>query len=203
MKLTVLGAAGRTGRLIVEQALQRGDEVRVLVRAPQKLGMTHAHREVVQSDATDEAMVLRGVQGCDAVISTLGPTKDRPDVCSTATRHVITAGPPRYVVISGAGIDVPGDKKDLLGKFISFMVSSLTPAIFRDKVREYEQLAKSSLAWTLVRPPRLSHKPGTGSPRMSLQRGPGPMISRADLAAFVLRCLGDDSLIRRAPFVAG
>jgi putative NADH-flavin reductase len=34
MKIAVLGATGRTGRLVVEQALTRGDEVVAYVRNP-------------------------------------------------------------------------------------------------------------------------------------------------------------------------
>jgi uncharacterized protein YbjT (DUF2867 family) len=34
MKIVVLGATGRTGRLVVEQALMRGDEVVAYVRNP-------------------------------------------------------------------------------------------------------------------------------------------------------------------------
>ena len=37
MKIVVLGATGRTGRLVVEQALARGDEVIVYVRNPHGL----------------------------------------------------------------------------------------------------------------------------------------------------------------------
>jgi putative NADH-flavin reductase len=203
MKLAILGASGRTGRLIVEQALARGDEVRALVRSPAKLGLSHPRLEFVQGDATDADAVRRLVQGCDAVVSALGPVGRGTDICSVAARNVIAAGTPRYVAISGAGIDVPGDKKDLGGRIGSFFVRTLLPAAFRDKVREHALLEQSTLAWTLVRAPRLMDKPGTGQPRVSLERSPGNSVSRAALAGFVLRCLEDDSLVRKAPFIAG
>jgi hypothetical protein len=140
--------------------------------------------------------------GCDAVLSALGPTRRQKDVCSTAAAHVIAAGVKRYVAISGAGLDVPGDDKDTVGKIVSFMVRTLTPAIFRDKVREHALLAASPVAWTLVRPPRLTDGPPTGRPRSSLTRAPSGSISRADLAAFTLAAASDDTLIGKAPFVA-
>ncbi|MFN2205736.1 MAG: NAD(P)H-binding protein, partial [Candidatus Promineifilaceae bacterium] len=37
MTTLVVGATGATGRLLVEQLLNRGEEVRVIVRSPEKL----------------------------------------------------------------------------------------------------------------------------------------------------------------------
>ena len=203
MKLAVLGATGRTGRLVVQQALAAGHHVRVLVRSPTKLGITNAQLEVLTGDATDAASVRTLVQDRDAVISALGPAPERVDVGSTATRHVIAAGARRYVAVSGAGLDVPGDQKDLPGKIVSFFVRTLTPAIFSDKVLEHQLLASSSLAWTLVRPPRLTDTAKTTKAKSSLLSAPGSSISRAQLAAFTLECAADGSLIGKAPFVAG
>ncbi|HEX8704037.1 MAG TPA: NAD(P)-binding oxidoreductase, partial [Myxococcaceae bacterium] len=142
-------------------------------------------------------------EGCDAVISALGPTPERADICSTATRHVIAAGARRYVAVSGAGIDVKGDQKDFVGKVMSFLVKTITGAYFRDKVLEYQLLEQSPLAWTLVRPPGLVDKPARGNVRSSLTRSLGASITRADLAAYTLACVTNDELIRKAPFVAG
>jgi putative NADH-flavin reductase len=202
MKLAILGATGRTGRLVVEQALAAGHDVRALVRSPDKLALRHERLELVQGDATDAAAVARMVDGADVVISALGPVAGRKDICSVAAGHVIAAGARRYVAVSGAGIDVPGDQKDFVGKLVSFLVRTLSPAVFHDKVLEHTLLARSSVPWVLVRPPRLVDKPSTGNPRMSLERSPGASVARADLAAFVLRCAGDESLTGKAPFVA-
>ena len=203
MKLAVLGASGRTGRQIVELALEAGHHVRALVRSRGKLQLTHERLEYVMGDATDAAAVQRAVEGCDAVISALGPTPERADICSTGTRHVIAAGARRYVAVSGAGIDVKGDQKDFVGKVMSFLVKTITGAYFRDKVLEYQLLEQSPLAWTLVRPPGLVDKPARGNVRSSLARSPGASITRADLAAYTLACVTNDELIRKAPFVAG
>jgi putative NADH-flavin reductase len=69
MKLAVLGASGRTGRQIVELALEAGHHVRALVRSRGKLQLTHERLEYVMGDATDAAAVQRAVEGCDAVLS--------------------------------------------------------------------------------------------------------------------------------------
>lgn len=202
MKLAILGATGRTGRHLVELALAAGHEVRVLVRTPDKLRQEHERLARFAGDATDAAAIRAVTAGCDAVLSALGPTPGHPDVCGTAAAHVVAAGVRRYVAISGAGLDIPGDDKDLVGKFFSFVVRVVTPAIVRDKAREHALLAASPVAWTLVRAPRLTDRPPTGAPKIDLVRAPGASVSRADLAAFVLAAVRDDALIGKAPFIA-
>jgi uncharacterized protein YbjT (DUF2867 family) len=197
-----LGASGRTGRLVVQRALARGDAVRALVRSPAKLAITHPALEVVAGDASDAGAVARAVDGCDVVVSALGPVPGHSAICSTAAAHVTAAGARRYVAISGAGIDVPGDDKDIAGKVVSWLVRLLSPSAFRDKVLEHERLAASDVPWTLVRVPRLVDRPGNGAPVWGLVRSPGASLAREDLAEFVLRAVDDDALIRKAPFVA-
>ena len=203
MKLAILGASGRSGRHLVHQALEAGHDVRVLVRSGVTFGLRAARLEVLVGDAENEAAVRELVSACDALVSALGPRPDSPEACSKAARNVVASGVARYVAISGAGLDVPGDQKDHVGKVVSFFVRNLSPAIFQDKVREYQILAASPLAWTLVRPPRLIDAPRRGRIKTSLLRCPGQSISRADLAAFCLECIGDERLVGKAPFVSG
>src|SRR5260370_15827311 len=72
MNLVVLGATGRTGRLVVEQALPAGHTVPALVRSPEKLTIRNSSLRVVAGSATDAADVARALAGADAVVSTLG-----------------------------------------------------------------------------------------------------------------------------------
>ncbi len=45
MKLLILGASGRTGQHLVQQAMSAGHQVTALVRNPQKLEVTHEYPE--------------------------------------------------------------------------------------------------------------------------------------------------------------
>ena len=75
MKLFVIGATGRTGREVVQQALTRGHHVTAFVRSPEGVGAKSEQLTVVKGDATDEEQLFRAMQNHDAVISTLGPRK--------------------------------------------------------------------------------------------------------------------------------
>jgi putative NADH-flavin reductase len=202
VKIAILGATGRTGALVLKHVLDAGHHARVLVRSPGRLGVSHPHLEALHGDAREARDVARLVAGCDGVISAIGPVDGHNNVCSVATENVIAAAPPRYVVVSGAALDVPGDDKNLADKAISFVVRALTLEAFRDKVHEHALLEASGLAWTALRPPRLTDEPAEAPARASLERLPGNSVSREALAAFALAALTDDTYLRKAPFVA-
>ncbi len=82
-KITVLlfGGTGRTGKRVLEQLLERGVEVRAIVRSAQRLpeGIAgHANLTTVEADllSLPQDTLLDQVRGCDAVVSCLGHTID-------------------------------------------------------------------------------------------------------------------------------
>ena len=167
MKIAILGAAGRTGRLAVDYALAQGHEIVAVARQPATLG-DHAGLTVVEGDVTDPSTVTAAVAGADAVLSALGQTGTGRMVCSTAIRHVLDCGIERIVTVSGAGIDVAGDKKELMDKLLGFLVKTFSRSAFEDKVAEYALIEASAAKWTLVRPPRLLDGASASGIRVSL-----------------------------------
>ena len=73
MKLTILGASGRTGTHLVEQALAAGHDVVALIRNPAKLTLRHERLRITQGELTDEVAVEAAVRGADAVLAALSP----------------------------------------------------------------------------------------------------------------------------------
>lgn len=77
MTTLVVGASGATGRLLVEQMLERGEQVRIIVRSKEALPeeiASHDNLSIIQAsvlDLTDDEMVQH-VSGCSAVASCLG-----------------------------------------------------------------------------------------------------------------------------------
>lgn len=77
MTTLVVGASGATGRLLVEQLLHSGQDVKAIVRSPGKLpedlknhnNLTMIHASFI--DLSDDEMA-RHVSGCTAVASCLG-----------------------------------------------------------------------------------------------------------------------------------
>jgi uncharacterized protein YbjT (DUF2867 family) len=194
--LLVIGAAGRTGRLVVEQALAAGHAVTAFVRQPDAFGRPPDRLTVVQGDVRNPADVAGAVKGKGAVLSALG-VKDRgpTTVFSAGMTNVVTAmtahGVRRVVAISTAGLD-PNPDVPLAMKLVSnLIVARVFRNLYRDQARMEEVLATSDTDWTVVRATMLTDKPLTGRYRVGERLRRPERIGRADLAAYLLSCLDD------------
>ena len=209
MKLALIGATGRTGTHMLAAALERGHDVTALVRDPDKLDpRARAAVRVVVGDATDPEALTDLVTGVDAVVSAMGPTVREGDLHTRTAGALIAimtrTGPRRFVGVSGAGIDVPGDRKTPTAKAISALIQLLGGGVVKDKPAEHRAWAASRLDWTLVRPPRLVDGPAsTGALEHDAHRSTrSTKITRADLGAFLVDVVEQDLYPRQAPFVA-
>ena len=72
MKVLVFGATGRTGRALVEQALEQGHAVTAFARDPAKVRGAHQNLTIARGNMLDYSSVEAAVQGQDAVLSALG-----------------------------------------------------------------------------------------------------------------------------------
>lgn len=184
MKLFVIGATGRTGREVVQQALTRGHQVTAFVRSPEGVGAESERLTVVKGDATDEEQLFNAMQNHDAVISTLGPRKVfKPgsllhDSALATTGAMKRAGIRRLVVLSAAA-HFPG----IPNRIASFIMRNH----MRDSLAMEGIVQSNGLDWTIARPPRLTQGASTtyrsredAAPRM------GFTLDRKAVAAFML-----------------
>ena len=204
MNVTVLGATGATGRQLVPVLLDRGHTVTAVVRDPAR---APAGVRVVAGDVRDPAVLAAAVAGADAVVSVLGPRGRDRDLHRTMAGHLVAAmaeaGVSRYVGVSGAGMDAPGDRKRGRDKVISFLVQRLAGATVADKAAELAAWQATRLDWTLVRPPRLHDGPATGRVEHDAHRSTrSTRMSRADLAGLLADILEQGLYVREVPFAA-
>jgi len=209
VKLALIGATGRTGTHALAAALERGHDVTVLVRDPDKLDpKTRAAVRVVVGDSTNPGALADLLTDVDAVVSALGPTGKEGDLHTRTAGALIAimarTGPRRFVGVSGAGIDVPGDRKTVVNKAISALIQLLGGNVVKDKPAEHAAWAASELDWTLVRPPRLVDGPASTRPleHDAHRSTRSTKITRADLGAFLIDVIERDLYARNAPFVA-
>ena len=208
MKLAIFGATGRTGRLLVEQALAAGYDVVALARIPSKLPLQDARLSVVQGDVTDPAAVTAVVRGADAVISVIGHAKGAPpDVQTVAARHIVAAmrqnGVRRLISLTGAGVDAPQDRPTVLHHLIKLALRIAAGPVLRDAVGHAAVIRQSGLDWTIVRAPMLTEGPRVGSYRVGwVGVDTGPRLARSDLAAFLLAQVTDRTYLGQLPMVS-
>ena len=81
MRVLVTGATGKVGNAIASALLERGEEVRALVRDPERAAsILPAGVEAVQGDATDADSLARAVEGREIVFNAMGlPEQWFPD----------------------------------------------------------------------------------------------------------------------------
>jgi putative NADH-flavin reductase len=208
MKIVVFGASGRTGVHIVEQALAAGHEVTAFVRTPSKLTIQHPKLTLVQGDVMNAGQVAQAIEGHDAVVSALGPTRPPvPNMMKTAAENITTGmkqhGVRRLISTTGAGVRDPKDQPKLMDKFIKSLLGLLSAEVLRDSENNVNLIRAGDLDWTIARFPMLTDGPHTGKYRVGyLGKNSGARLSRADAADFVVKDLAQAKWVRQAPVVS-
>jgi putative NADH-flavin reductase len=188
MRLFILGATGGTGRVLIDQALERGHHVTAFVRSPQKLGSPREGVTVLQGDPRSVDELRTALPEHDAVLSALGPPgPGATTIVGDAARSTVTAmqaaGVRRLLVV---GVAVLFEHQGVL---TAILRRTLLRNVAKDSAEMERVVMASGLDWTIVRPPRLTNGPLTRRYGVSDNRMPPGArltVSRADVAHFLL-----------------
>lgn len=85
MKIAVIGATGKAGQIIVEEALQRGHEVTAIVRSASKVT---ANIPVMEKDIFE--LTQEDVKGFDVVVNAFGAPFGEEELHVKVGRHLIS-----------------------------------------------------------------------------------------------------------------
>ncbi len=170
MRIAVIGAQGRTGRLFADAAERAGHEVVRVTRA--------------EADATDADGLRPFVADADIVVSCVGPsTQAANGILASSTRALLDAGAARIMTVSATGPYTDGD-----GLLLARVVKPILARFFfggawQDMRDSDALLAASDADWTSMRPPQLTDRPAKGY-RYAFGRNVANAIwvTRADLA---------------------
>ena len=206
MKILVIGAAGKTGEVIVTQALKRGHTVTAFVHTAKEFEVPGAR--VIEGDVLDAAVLNSAIAGQDAVLDALGghtPWKETT-LETNAARNIIKGmhehGVKRLLVVSAIGV---GNTADLVPNWYEHLIMpTLLRGAMHDKEHMEPVVEASGLEWTLVRPGHLVEGDVTGNIRF-FEPGSGETahkITRADVAAFMLDLLANGQYKQQAVNIA-
>ena len=215
MRITVFGASGRTGRPLVEQALERGHEVVAFVRGAGGFSSSveaNDRLEIVEGDAYGGDGVDRAIGGdgdpVDAVVSVPGQRSEGPDdLLAVAGRHILDAmdrhGVERFVTLVGAGVREESETVSLGGRVMGSLLKLLARAVLEDATAHVEAVRAGDSDRTVVRGPRLPDAEHTGElehgPELTL--GARDAAARANVAEFILDCLGAGLYVHARPTI--
>jgi putative NADH-flavin reductase len=197
VRVTIFGATGRTGRLVVDQALRRGHEPSARVRNRSRATFDAGAR-IVEGDARDAVAVATVLEGADAAVSVMAIPEGTPPITdlSDAVRTIVGVmeehGPRRLVVTVNTSV------------FHDRPVKPPFDVVAEEHRRDLAIVRASSLDWTALAPTFLTDDEQSGTYVVELDaKAPGAGIPRGDLAVAVLDALGHDEWVGHVVGVSG
>jgi nucleoside-diphosphate-sugar epimerase len=211
MRVTVFGATGGIGRLVVQKLLDDGNQLTALARTPAKLALTHPHLTVATGQLSDRDAVEQAVTGADAVISALGPSLKRSTTgtpVTDGTRTIVQAMEAqkvtRFMGLATPSLADPQDKPHWKHKVLPAMAGLMFPNAPAELKGMTEAVTGSGLDYTIARITNPTNKPATGRIRSGFlgHDRVGSAMSRADIAAFLVSQLTDTRYRRAMPAIS-
>jgi len=201
-RIVVIGATARSGRVIVQQALNAGYEVVGLARSPQKLAVEHERLTLVKGDVRDLASLEAALSGDEVVICVVGfPTPKDPtqeigevDLYTVMANNLIAAmkskGNRRLIIASSTGVEhrVDPDATAPEGASMSDLWRFNARFLYGDMADMEAMVVQSGLEYVLLRPGFMVEEPARGDLLVAMD-GTTPKqrtITYEDFAAFAL-----------------
>ncbi|WP_027077274.1 NAD(P)-dependent oxidoreductase [Maribacter antarcticus] len=206
MKLLLLGATGRTGKHVLNYALEKGYHVSCLARKPERLP-THHNLSVFEGNPTNSVDLQKAMEGCKAVVSVLNISRisDFPwanlrtpktflsdsmaNLIALAEKNTIN----KFVLCSAWG--VRETRNDIPFWFRWTIKYSNIKYAYLDHEKQEELLRKSNINHTIVRPVGLTNFNKKIDILESKNNEPKPQlfISRKAVATFLVGCLDSET----------
>ena len=206
MRVLIIGASKGIGLETTRQALDAGHLVRALARSATAITISNPSLEKMRGDALKIEDVEMALVGVDVVIQTLGVGLGdlfRPvHLFSDATRVLIEAmrslGVKRLICVTGFGA---GDSRESISCLQRLPFQIVFGRAYDDKSLQEKMIKESELDWTIARPGVLTNGPQTGNYQILSEatQWRNGIISRADVAEFLVRQIGDQTYIRKTP----
>jgi nucleoside-diphosphate-sugar epimerase len=200
MDVAIAGAHGAVGRRLTRLLSAQGHRVRGLIRRDdqsQDVRTDGAEPVVCDLESATVEDVAQAIAGADAVVFAAGAgpgsgaarklTMDR-DGAIRLIRAAEQVGARRYVMVSSVGAESPPAGEEVFAVYL------------QAKAAADAALQESALAWTIVRPGRLTDDPGTGRVRIDTEPYRGE-VPRDDVAAVLGAVLHADEAVGRILYV--
>ncbi|MBP1179795.1 NAD(P)-dependent oxidoreductase [Methylobacterium sp. PvR107] len=206
----VIGATNGIGLETVKAALAAGHRVRAFARSASAMTLSDAGLERFPGDALNAVDVASALEGVNVVVQALGvPMKDLlgpVNLFSNATGVLVPAmekaGVRRLIAVTGFGT---GDSRQAIGFLQRVPFRLVFGRAYDDKDVQEMRIRKSGLDWTFVRPGVLTT--GSASGRYKVLSDPSSwcngLISRADVAHFIVEEIERPSYLRKAVVLVG
>jgi NAD(P)-dependent dehydrogenase (short-subunit alcohol dehydrogenase family) len=193
MNVTVFGATGQIGRLVVGELLDAGHDVTPYVRNPDRLTTVDPRLVNVTGELSDGERIRQAIHGSDAVISALGPSLKRSaegTPITDGTKHIVAAmeaeNVGRFIGLPTPSVPDERDEPTLKAKVLPIIAGFL----FANALADITGMTRA------VKPKGSVRAGFLGRDKV------GSAMSRADVAALLGAQLTDDTFSRAAPAIS-
>lgn len=216
MKVLILGATGRTGRHVLEQALELSWEVSILVRDTKKVVSKSSKLNIFEGSPIYKKDIQKAIKGCEVVIVVLNVSRksDFPWASLVSPKNLISKSVEntlfcmqnndikRIVSISAAGVG--NSVKEIPFWFRWLIQISNIKYAYQDHQKQEEILQENNIDWTVIRPVGLTNSKKFKPLIISFENKPKPklLISRRHVAKFILDCITNNSYIKEIPTIS-
>lgn len=203
MKVIIFGATGTVGKELVKQALEKGYDVTAFVRNPEKLqNGDHPNLSICKGDVLNAGEVENGLKDQDVVLCALGDGR-AGKVRALGTKNIIEGmnktGQKRLICQTTLGMGESYGNLNFLWKHIMF--GFLLRKAFQDHKFQEQDILKSNLDYTIVRPSALTDGVLTNQYEIGFDGNVKKLslkISRSDVADFMLQQIAAKNHSRKA-----
>lgn len=203
----IIGASKGIGLETTRQAIAGGHQVRALARSVAGVRLSDPNLENVQGDALNRRDIEAALDGMGVVIQALGVSSlgelFRPvRLFSDATRILVSAmegkAVKRLICVTGFGA---GDSRANISCLQRLPFQIVFGRAYADKSEQERLIKDSILDWTIVRPGVLTHGRRLGRYNILDEASTwrNGIISRSDVADFLVRQIEDQIYIRKTP----
>ncbi|NKI33538.1 NAD(P)-dependent oxidoreductase [Croceivirga thetidis] len=215
MKILLLGATGRTGRLVLKYLINNGHKVHCLARKTYRIEQ-HNNVKLFEGDPTNKKDLKKAIYGTDYVISVLNISRksDFPwaplrtsktflsDVLKELTELAEEIQIKRLIVCSAWGVSE--SRKDIPIWFRWTIDNSNIGWAYKDHHRQEEIIIKSKINWTIVRPVGLTNSKKKEEIKMTFNNYPKPniLISRLSVAKFLVDTITKSDLVNKVVVIS-
>lgn len=206
MKVVIFGATGATGKVLVEQAISKGNTVTAFVRNPDRLPIKHERLIPYTGNLLSYDSVAGAIKNQDAVLCTLGTRSlKKSTVLSSGIKNILTAmdekDVKRFIYMSAHGA---GDSYDKAPFFTKLAIRYVLKNVFEDKALQETLIKQTTLNWTIVHATTLlkSEKVSTYKDGENLFVHAFSFISHANVSDFMLKQLEDSKYIQKTVLIS-
>ena len=193
MNITIIGASAGIGIETVKRGLDRNHSITTLSRSNIEIEEKKS-LNVILGDATNKADLLSSIQNADAIIVTLGTSKNMnaTTLFSDFAQLMVEIHKENkidipFIFVTGFGA---GESKNYVPWLVKMFLKYFLKDVYADKTKMEEIITHSDLNWTVVRPGRLLDKELTEKYRIENKLFKGINIggiNRADVADFLIK----------------